>query len=145
MITDPLSLGVTGHTNTFDITETGPGAKTIRPAHGQSITGSGFVFDGLTLTISHEVNKNKTRRRSLLRLDLKSAVNITLSTVSPVAPPYAYVVVDRPMDELGGDTMLAAKELLSRIVGFLTNNATAAPDHTFAAVPHVSEFLQGEP
>lgn len=145
MITDPLTLGVSGHTNTFDVTEVGPGSKTIRLASGATIGGETFVFERLSLTISHEMNKNKTRRRSLLRLDIGGARNVTLGSLSPVTPPFAYVVVDRPVDELAGDTVLAAKELLSRIVGFLTANATGAPDHTFAAVPHVSEFLAGEP
>lgn len=145
MITDPLTLGVTGHVNTFDAIEVGPGSKTIRLATGANLSGATYVFDGLTLTISHETNRNKTRRRSLLRLDLKTATNYALGLISPVAPPFAYIVVDRPTDELNGDTVFAAKELLSRIVGFLTANATGAPDHTFVAAPHVSEFLYGEP
>lgn len=145
MITDPLTLGIAGHTDTFTVTETGPGARTIRPTTSAPVAGAIYNFEGMTLTISHETNKKKARRRSVIRLDYASAINVTLMTPSAVPPPFAYVVVDRPVDDLNGDITLAAKELLSRIVGFLTGNAVAAPDHTFATVPHVGELLRGEP
>jgi hypothetical protein len=144
MITDPLTLGITGHVNVFALQVHGPGAKTIRPTTSTALIGTSFTYEGMTLSISHETNKAKTRRRSLVRLDFEACFNTVLGT-SPVAPPSAYLVVDRPIAELGGDTTLAAKELLSRILGFLTANATSAPDHTFAAVPHVGELLRGEP
>lgn len=145
MITDPLTLGITGHQNTFSITETGPGAKSIRPTTDSALAGASYSFEGMTLTISHEKNKSNTRRRSLVRLDFKSCINNALMSPSTVPPPFAYIVVDRPIDELNGDTVLAAKELLSRILGFLTANATAAPSHSFSGVPHVEEWLRGEP
>lgn len=129
----------------FALTETGPGAKTIRPTTSDPLTGTSYTFEGMTLTISHEVNKAKTRRRSLVRLNFSGGLNTTVFTPLPVAPPYVQLIVDRPIDELNGDTVIAAKELLSRILGFLTANATGAPDHTFAAAPHVGEWLRGEP
>lgn len=145
MITDPLTLGITGNVNTFALTEQGPGARTVRPTTSSSEIGVVYTYEGMTLTISHETNKSKTRRRSLLRLDYSACINTALMSPSLVTPPFAYLVVDRPIDDLQGDTPLAAKKLLSRILGFLTANATAAPDHTFAAVPHVIELLRGEP
>jgi len=145
MITDPLTLGITAHQNVFAVTETGPGAKTIRPTTSAALSGAVYTYEGMTLTISHEVNKGKTRRRSVVRLDFAGSFNNSLNEPGKVQPPSAYLVVDRPLDDLNGDTTYAAKELLSRIVGFLTANATSAPDHTFAAVPHVVEFLRGEP
>jgi hypothetical protein len=145
MITDPLTLGVAGNVNTFALTEQGPGARTVRPTTSAAETLASYIYDGMTLTISHETNRGKTRRRSLVRLDFSGTTSISLQTPGPVAPPFAYLVVDRPIDDLNGDTATAAKKLLSRILGFLTANATAAPDHTFAAAPHVGEWLRGEP
>lgn len=145
MITDPITLGVTGHTNTFALTETGPGARTIRPTTSGSLNGSYMVFDGMTLTISHELNKKKDRRRSLVKLNFASALGLATYSPALVQPPFVQLVIDRPVDDVGGDIAFAAKELLSRLLGFLTANATGAPDHSFAAVPHIAELLRGEP
>lgn len=146
MITDPLTLGVTGHVNVFDIITYGPGAKTTRLSDPSAIGVGAYTFYGLTLTMSHDINKKTGRQRSLFRLDASSpAVNNSLATDSPVAPPSVYLVVDKPVTGLGPDVDTMVKEMLSRILGFLSQNATGAPDHTFATQTKVVEWLRGEP
>jgi hypothetical protein len=144
MIADPLTLGITAHLDTFDLLTFGNGAKTNRLSSTTPTTGTTHVLTSKKLTISHETVKS--RRRSLFRLDYEAPfTNATLGTASLIAPPSAYLVVDQPLDTIGGDRDLAVYELLSRIIGFLTNNATGAPDHTLAAQTKVIEWLRGEP
>jgi hypothetical protein len=45
----------------------------------------------------------------------------------------------------GADRLDAAKVLLARILGFLSENATGAPDFDFSSNENVLRFLDGEP
>lgn len=146
MITDPLTLGITNYVDVFDIIETGPGAKSSRTAQAATNTGT-FIDQGrMSLTISHEIIKKSDRKRSLFRLSYPDpALNITLGSATGVPSPSVSLVIDRTNLSYSGETAAQVKHLLARLLGFLSNNATAAPDFTFTAQTKVLEFLNGEP
>lgn len=144
MITDPLTLGVTGNEFTYNTRETGPGAKSLRKST-ESYTSSVFTFGTPALTISHETNKKGDRIRSLFRTEFGEVTNTTLGTKAQFGSPSVYLVVDKPSSGYDGVVDAAVKVLLARILGFLSENATAAPDFDFSSNETVNKFLAGEP
>jgi hypothetical protein len=144
MITDPLTLGITSYLDAFDLITIGPGAKSIRLSSTTPSTLSAHLATPKILTISHETTK--TRRRSLFRLDYEGPFTVVATgNASLVQPPAAYLVTDQSLDGMQGDSNAAVLQLLSRILGFLSQNATGAPDHSFATQTKVVEWLRGEP
>jgi len=98
------------------------------------------------LIISHETIKKTDRTRSLFRLDFPEPATVDATAAATGVPsPSVSLVVDRTNLSYNGDTTTMVKELLARLLGFLSNNATAAPDFTFVAQTKVLEFLNGEP
>jgi hypothetical protein len=150
MLTDPLTLGVGGgYVSTFTLSEMGPGARTVRLAAADAGDGTITVLNQ-KLTISHSpVSGRLPRLRSLFRLDCNynSDAGIAIAGVTDVGELSAYLVIDSPAQTAPGGNYRenAAKLMLARLLGFLSENATGAPDFDFSSNEEVLKFLQGQP
>jgi hypothetical protein len=147
MIPDPLTLGITGNINVYSTRQNGPGASTVR---GTSLDTD---FDTITLQeqelkIAHETVAKTGRRRSVFRLEARyvNTVQLTAGT-GQAGTAVAQVTLDLPGVDSpsGADRQVAALALLSRLLGFLSENATIAPDFDFSSNENVLRFVDGEP
>jgi len=151
MLTDPLTLGISGNSTTFRMSENGPGARTIRVSSlDVDVFGAGLITAlDETLTVSHSPAQSGKRIRSVFRIDVgyNSVGGISNGFTTDLGEAAAYLVVDTPGPKAPGGNYreLAAKFALSRILGFLSENATGAPDFDFSSNEELLRFLGGEP
>jgi hypothetical protein len=150
MFSDPVTLGTSGFDTVFNRVEQGPGARNKYTQQTDAIIGpeSEVVVQQQELVISHAPGTAKGRDRSLFRLDLTAISAASLANgLSDVSfDGSCYLVVDLPgvKSQGGAYREIVAKHLLARMLGFLSDNATGAPDFDFSSNELVLKFLSKE-
>lgn len=148
MITDPVTLGISGNQTVFNQSEFGPGARTKRVQVTDEIAGDTTV-QNMHLTIAHGGAAAKNRDRSLFRLDCNHNLTASIQNgfTDDAGESSAYIVLDTPAATAAGGSQRSdvAKWLLARLLGFLSENATAAPDFDFSSNENVLKFIGREP
>jgi hypothetical protein len=103
----------------------------------------------MKLTISHSQTSTKGRVRSLFRLDCHHNLTAAISNgfSSDAGESAAYMVLDTPEAKAPGGSQRGdvAAWLLARLLGFLSENATAAPDFDFSSNENVLKWIAREP
>jgi hypothetical protein len=152
MIPDPVTLGIagTGLNTVFNTVENGPGARTKRAYETDvNIESDLITVQQQYLTISHSPATAKGRDRSLFRLDADyiGAAALANGLSDQSASGAAYIVLDLPgvRNPGGAYREQMAKFLLSRLLGFLSENATGAPDFDFSSNENVLKWIAKEP
>jgi len=148
MITDPVTLGISGNQTVFNMSELGPGARTTR-VQATDETAGAVTIQEAKLTISHSQASNKGRTRSLFRLDCNHNLSAAISNgfAGDAGESAAYLVLDTPEAKAPGGSQRGdvALWLLARLLGFLSENATGAPDFDFSSNENVLKFVAKEP
>lgn len=148
MIPDPITLGVSGNVTVYNLSDLGPGSRTKRVQTTDEDLYN-VTFQEQALVISHEEVPKTARRRSMFRIDVQFVNTNALAAGTAVGSGTgaAYLVLDLPSSKgLGsGDRDSVAKYVLARILGFLSENATGAPDFDFSSNENVLRFIGGEP
>lgn len=148
MIPDPVTLGIAGNLTIFNLSELGPGARTTRLQSADELVGLTTIKD-MKLTVSHGAAGSKGRVRSLFRIDCNhnSTAAEGLGVVADSGSSAAYIVLDTPEATSPGGSQRgdAALWLFARLLGFLSENATAAPDFDFSSNENVLRFVAREP
>jgi hypothetical protein len=150
MFSDPVTLGISGFDTVFNRVEQGPGARNKYTQQADVVIGgtSEVTVQQQELVISHAPGTAKGRSRSLFRLDLTGVSTASLANGLENASfdGSCYLVLDLPdVKSVGGAFReIVAKHLLARMLGFLSENATGAPDFDFSSNELVLKFLSKE-
>lgn len=148
MIADPVTLGISGNLTVFNLSELGPGARTTRLQSTDEVFNQTTLKD-MKLTISHGVSGTKGRVRSLFRVDVhhNGTTAESAGIVQDAGDSAAYIVLDTPEAQAPGGSQRGdvALWLFARLLGFLSENATAAPDFDFSSNENVLKFVAREP